>query len=83
MYCLQGFTHPALVAHSTIWDVRSIPKLKDFLFAVSDDNNKQLVASVIDAYITQVEPLYPQFSKGTCLSYSVPSNSLKMSGIKA
>jgi hypothetical protein len=42
-----------------------VPKLKDFVFAVTDESNKQLVNSVIEAFTTQVEPLYPQFSKGT------------------
>ena len=61
---LQSFSHPALVAHSTIWDMRSVPKLKDFVFAINDDSNRNLILEIIDAFSSHVEPFYSNFHKG-------------------
>ena len=42
---LQGFEHEAVAAFHSMWSLSSVPKLKDFLYAVTDENKKALLGS--------------------------------------
>lgn len=62
--CLQGFEHPALTQHKTIWSLQSVPGLSDFVYAIRDEENRKLIQEVLDVWGKEVEPLYEHFSKG-------------------
>ncbi|XP_059474986.1 hydroxylysine kinase [Neocloeon triangulifer] len=61
---LEDFQHPAYDDHSTIWALDSVPKLTNFLFAVTDEGQKNLAGLVIAAFVERVVPLIGQLPKG-------------------
>ena len=61
---LEGFDHPAYKNHSTIWALDAVPKLVDFLFAVTDDHQQKLAAKVIQSFGERVMPLIGNLPKG-------------------
>lgn len=61
---LEGFTHPAYENHSTIWALDSVPKLVDFLFAVTDEHQKKLAGDVIQSFGEKVMPMIGKLPKG-------------------
>ncbi|CAB3366435.1 Hypothetical predicted protein [Cloeon dipterum] len=61
---LEDFQNAAYENHSTIWALDSAPKLVDFLFAVTEEDKKKLVADVIAAFNDRVMPLIETLPKG-------------------
>lgn len=61
---LEGFHHPSLDNHQSIWSLDSIPKLSSFISAIQDTHNRRLVEDVIEAFQTEVIPNKGQFQKG-------------------
>jgi hydroxylysine kinase len=61
---LEGFDHPAYKNHSTIWALDSVPKLVDFLFAVTDEHHQKLAGKVIQSFGERVMPLIGNLPKG-------------------
>ncbi|XP_063221070.1 hydroxylysine kinase isoform X2 [Bacillus rossius redtenbacheri] len=63
--CLQGFHHPVLERHETLWRLNSAPQARQFAFAVEDEKNRQLVEQVLDEFERNVLPNYGAMEKGT------------------
>ena len=40
---LADFWHPAYTTRNSIWFLSSVPKLLDFVHAIKDDKNRELV----------------------------------------
>jgi len=63
---LEGFSHPAYKNHSTIWALDSVPKLDSFLYAVTDQHQKQLAGHIISCFKEVVVPIMDTLPKGIC-----------------
>jgi hydroxylysine kinase len=62
---LQSFDHKGLEARSSyIWFLSSAPKVKEYIFAVDNEDHKKLVTSIIDAFLNEVEPVKDQLASG-------------------
>lgn len=51
---LQSFDHPAMRTHRSTWNLVSVPRLREFIFAVKNPEHKNLCHSVIDAFERKV-----------------------------
>ncbi|XP_022214801.2 hydroxylysine kinase [Drosophila obscura] len=51
---LKDFTHEAYVRHTTTWQLQNVPGVREFLFAVKDQEHKALCEEVIDAFESKV-----------------------------
>jgi len=60
----QGFSHPALVAHQTIWSLENIPKVSEFTYAIASSNDRELVNDVIQTFSAEVLQKRHNFRKG-------------------
>ncbi len=47
-----------------MWALSSVPKLKDFLYAVTDDTKRALATHVIEGFETEIVPKANTFRKG-------------------
>ncbi|XP_053983885.1 hydroxylysine kinase [Hylaeus volcanicus] len=61
---LTGFSHPAYDDHSTLWMLTSVPKLRQFTYAVSDALQRTLAHQVIHAFEQNVLLAIPQLEQG-------------------
>jgi len=61
---LEAFKHPAYNNRNSIWFLSSIPAVKDFVSAVTDDKNRKLVVDIIDQFCETVVPASSQLEKG-------------------
>lgn len=61
---LKYFQHDAYKRHKTLWMLESVPKLKDFLSAVKDEEKRGIVEDVIAAFEKNVLANIDQFNKG-------------------
>jgi len=61
---VQSLDHPALNEYSQIWSLSSVPRLRQFTYAIDDVDKWQLVLDVIDAFECEVLPNIAQFSAG-------------------
>nr|CAD7439156.1 unnamed protein product [Timema bartmani] len=64
---LKGFHHPAYESYSSLWELKSAPLLRKFIFAVREEERKQLVEEVLHSFEKNVLPSLETFEKGTCL----------------
>ena len=51
-----------------MWDLGSVPRLKEFVHAVRDEQNRQLVHEVLRGFNEEVVPNVPKFNKGNILA---------------
>nr|CAD7424511.1 unnamed protein product [Timema monikensis] len=61
---LKGFHHPAYESYSSLWELRSAPLLRKFLFAVREEERKHLVEEVLHSFEKNVLPSLETFEKG-------------------
>lgn len=61
---LKNFKHDAYARHRTLWMFDSIPRLEEFLFAVKDEEKKEIVEQVLAAFDTAVGQHQELFAKG-------------------
>lgn len=61
---LQGWSHEAVSSFRSMWALSSVPKLKDFLYAVTDDTKRALATHVIEGFETEIVPKANTFRKG-------------------
>ncbi|XP_018333576.1 hydroxylysine kinase [Agrilus planipennis] len=61
---LQGFDNPVYQSHSSIWMLNSVPRLKEFTFAIKEDNKLQVFLNIINNYEEKVLKNYDKFRKG-------------------
>lgn len=61
---LQNLNETALSAFPKIWSLSAVPRLHQFTFAIGDDEKRQLVRDVLDAFECQVLPNVATFSSG-------------------
>ena len=61
---LQNFHHPALGEFDKIWSLSSVPRVRQFTYAIEDVDKRQLVVDVFDAFQREVLPNTAQFSAG-------------------
>ena len=47
-----------------MWALSSVPKLKDFLYAVTDEKKKALATSVIEGFENEIMSSEQKFRKG-------------------
>lgn len=56
---LKSFTHQAYETHKTMWMLQSVPDLRQFLYAVKDEERRLICEEVIDAFEAKVLSLLP------------------------
>ncbi|XP_001356896.2 hydroxylysine kinase [Drosophila pseudoobscura] len=56
---LKDFTHEAYETHTTTWMLQNVPAVREFLFAVKDQERKALCEEVIDAFESKVLSVVP------------------------
>lgn len=61
---LKNFTHSAYDRHRTLWMLDSVPKLSEFLFAVKDEERKDIVEQVLAAFDKSIVANVDQFARG-------------------
>jgi len=61
---LATFKHSAYDNRNSIWFLSSIPAVKDFVSAVTDDEKRKLVVDIIDQFCEIVIPASKQLEKG-------------------
>lgn len=61
---LEGFSHPALEQHQSIWSMDSVPQLLGFTSAIGDHEKRKLIEDIVEAFIQEVVPKKNRFQKG-------------------
>ncbi|XP_076658810.1 hydroxylysine kinase [Halictus rubicundus] len=61
---LKGFSHPAYDDHNTLWMLTSVPKLRQFIYAVNDAFARDLVHEVIEAFEKDVLSVTSKLEQG-------------------
>jgi hydroxylysine kinase len=63
---LEGFSHEAYNTHTTIWALSSATKLPQFLYALKDPSNADIVRDVLVHFEKDVISTMPSLRKGNC-----------------
>ncbi|CAK9830901.1 Hydroxylysine kinase [Anthophora retusa] len=61
---LMTFSHPAYSNHKTLWMLNSVPKLRQFTYAVKNTDERELALRVILAFEEDVLQVIPQLEEG-------------------
>lgn len=61
---LQDWRHEAVAKFRSVWALSSVPKLKEFIHAVTDEKNKALATRVIEGFEAEIVPISHTFRKG-------------------
>jgi hydroxylysine kinase len=62
---LESFDHKGLEARDSIWFLSNAPKVKEYIYAVPNEDHKTLVTSIFDTFLNEVEPVKDQLASGT------------------
>ncbi|WAR22499.1 HYKK-like protein [Mya arenaria] len=60
----DGFNHPFYENHRFLWSLTEMTQLREFLFAVKDANDLDVVTKVVGAFERDIVPRYPEFTPG-------------------
>ncbi|XP_055837835.1 hydroxylysine kinase [Episyrphus balteatus] len=60
---LKDFNHDAYQTHKTLWNLMSIPKLRDFVYVLTDHGRKSIVEQIIESFETNVLPHVDKMKK--------------------
>lgn len=60
----QDFAHHGYKDRNTPWMLANVPQLRDFLFAVKEENRKKLVTEIIQSFTTEIVPKLEKLEKG-------------------
>lgn len=60
---LKDFNHDAYKTHKTLWNLSSIPQLKDFVYVLKDHGRKSIVEQIIESFETHVLPHIDKLTK--------------------
>ena len=61
---MKEFSHPGYESQTSLWVLPSVPKLRDFLFALDDEGEVKLVMEIIGAFEKEVVPILNALEKG-------------------
>ena len=61
---LEEFSHAGFDDHKTIWMMRSVPELREFLYILQDEEEKIIVSEVIISFEEKVLKFIDHFDKG-------------------
>ncbi|XP_033220105.1 hydroxylysine kinase [Belonocnema kinseyi] len=61
---LKEFSHPVYDEHQTIWMLNSVPKLREFLYVLENEEEKRIVSEVIALFEEKVLAIMDRFAKG-------------------
>ncbi|CAH1163516.1 unnamed protein product [Phaedon cochleariae] len=61
---MKNFHHDAYDKRNFLWMLQSVPYLSKFVFAVSDERNKEVVINVIEEFERRVLPISNSLEKG-------------------
>nr|XP_012147844.1 PREDICTED: hydroxylysine kinase isoform X1 [Megachile rotundata]XP_012147845.1 PREDICTED: hydroxylysine kinase isoform X1 [Megachile rotundata] len=61
---LMGFSHPAYTSHKTLWMLASVPKLRQFTYAVKNTLERDLAHEVISVFEEEVLQVTSQLEQG-------------------
>lgn len=62
---MQEFSAPTILQdRSSIWSMASVPHLKNFLFAINNNDDRDLVETIVKAFEHEVETKYSRLPKG-------------------
>ena len=64
LFVLQDFHHEGLEGVERIWNLSSLPKVKDFISTVADEKRRALSHEVIENFERVVVPEYDQLLFG-------------------
>jgi len=60
---LSSFKHPGYENRNSIWYLNSIPDLKNFAFAVTDEEKRKLAMEIVEEFEKTVKPVEDQLEK--------------------
>ncbi|XP_033757639.1 hydroxylysine kinase-like [Pecten maximus] len=60
----KGFHRPFYDTYSFLWSLVEVPKLKEFIFVVQDENNIRVIDEVISTFESNVLPVLGELQKG-------------------
>ena len=72
---LQNFNHPGLANHQTVWDLSQSLRLRDFLHAVDDKANQNMIRDILDQFENEILPKMDHFQAGMGLIRKYDRNS--------
>lgn len=61
---LKDITNEAILKRKSVWMLDSFLQLKDFLYVVKDEQRKDIVEQVLEAYEKRVVPMLDEFETG-------------------
>ncbi|XP_055632177.1 hydroxylysine kinase [Toxorhynchites rutilus septentrionalis] len=61
---LKNFTHEGILKRKSIWMLDNFLQLKDFLYVVKDEQHKDMIESILEAYEKRIVPNLDQFERG-------------------
>jgi hydroxylysine kinase len=61
---MEEFSHPAYESQTSMWVLSAVPKLRDFLFALEDKKEVNLIEKIITAFENMVLPITNDLDKG-------------------
>lgn len=61
---LKHFEHDAFAKHRSLWQLDSVPKLSEFVYALRDESKQEIVEQVLERFDKEVLQHSDTFSKG-------------------
>lgn len=61
---LKNFSHPAIEKRCFLWTLEAVPKLRDYVFALSNEEDRKMILGVVEQFEAQVLPVTDQLEQG-------------------
>ncbi|KAK3095004.1 hypothetical protein FSP39_009043 [Pinctada imbricata] len=61
---IEGFHHDFYETYNTLWSLKEIERLKEFVFVLKNPEDHRVVTEIIQAFTDHVKPIYDRFSEG-------------------
>ncbi|XP_043281704.1 hydroxylysine kinase [Venturia canescens] len=61
---LSNFSHPAIEKRSFLWMLAAVPKLRDYMYALNNEEDRKMIAEVVKQFETQVFPVVEKLEHG-------------------
>lgn len=61
---LAGFAHPAYEERSSLWMLAETPKLRDFVYAVANEEDRKMILRIVECFERRVLAVVDQLERG-------------------
>uniref|UniRef100_A0A182QZM0 Hydroxylysine kinase n=1 Tax=Anopheles farauti TaxID=69004 RepID=A0A182QZM0_9DIPT len=61
---LKSVNKELVMSRQSIWMLENFPKLKDFLYVIKDEHQKDIVEQVLDAFQRRIVPNFSEYEQG-------------------